>query len=388
MKRSGRAMCLLMAALLLIAVLPPRSGAAPTVYFTSVNDTILNLNDETMPFWQGGTLYVPHTAFDDGKMPRELGIYCSYNREKQLVTLIQSRRVMIADIAAGTIYDRDETYYAGKAIVRGDIAFLPVDSVAKYFGLQYSYTKVTNGYLVRIRDSSAVLSDSKFIDAASAPMAQRYSQYEKAHTGGDRTDDAGGANPERTDTPSVPDRDGGIHSTAYPVFLVSDASACEALLASLGGDTATFLFDASALAGTDDLLRRVVASGSALALRVDASAGAEQTLDAIVRANDTLWAACNTKTRLVRLDNAAEPVTEAVTAAGYCPVRFALDYSEALPSAARTANGILSRAEERSVCTVLLGRDADVKNAISAVISTLRTNNCALSRLSEVTARR
>ena len=375
MKKCRRSMCLLLSVLMLMAVLPPLSGAAPTVYFTSVNDTILNLNDETMPFWQGGTLYVPHTALDDGRMPKELGIYCSYNREKQVVTLIQSRRVMIADVAAGTIYDRNETYYAGKAIVRGDIAFLPIDSVAKYFDLQYSYTKVTNGYLVRIRDGSAVLSDSKFIDAASAPMAQRYSQYEKAHQNGGGTDGTGGSG-----------SDGAALRTAYLAFLVSETAASEALLTALGSGASTFVFDASALALTDDLLRHIVGSGSTIALRIDASAGAEKTLDAIVRANDVLWAACNSKTRLVLLDNPAEAVTEAEIAAGYCPVRFALDYSEALPSAARTANGILSGANGKGVCTVLMGRDADVQGAMSAVVATLRTNNCALARLSEVTA--
>ena len=374
MKKCRRFASLLMAVLMFMTVLPPFSVAAPTVYFTSVNDTILNLSDETMPFWQGNMLYVPHTAIDDGRMPKELGIYCSYNREKQLVTLIQSRKVLIADVTAGTIYDRDEKYYEGKAIVRGDVAFLPIDPVAKYFDLQYSYTKVTNGYLVRIRNGSAVLSDGKFIDAASAPMAQRYSQYEKTHQSGGRTDGADGSN---GDSAAL---------TAYLAFFVSDVSVSETLLAALGSGAATFVFDASALAGGDDLLRHIVAAGSTLALRIDASAGAERTVDAIVRANDALWAACNSKTRLVLLDNAAESVTEAVEAAGYCPVRFALDYSENLPSDARAANGILSKADGKSACTVLMGRDTEVQSAMGAIAAKLRTNNCALARLNEVTA--
>ena len=375
MKKRKRFTSLLLSALLLAAVLAPLSGAAPSVYFTSVNDTILNLNDETMPFWQGGALYVPHTAIDDGRMPKELGIYCSYNREKQLVTLIQSSRVMIADIAAGTIYDRDEKYYEGKAIVRGDVAFLPIETLTKYFDLQYSYTKVTNGHLVRIRNSNAVLSDSKFIDAAAAPMAQRYSQYEKAHSGGGRTEDT-------SDT----DSDSAALRTAYLAFLVSDVSASEALLAAIDGGAAIFLFDASSLAGTDDLLRHIVAAGSTPALRIDASADAGETIDAIVRANDKLWAACNSKTRLVLLDSPAETVTEAVRAAGYCPMSFALDYSGNMPSAARAANGILSHADGKNGCAVLMGRDTDVKGAMTSVAATLRTNNCAMALLNEVTA--
>ena len=367
-------MSLLLSILMLVTVLTPFSGAASTVYFTSVNDTILNLSDETMPFWQGNTLYVPHTAIDDGRVPKELGIYCSYNREKQLVTLIQSRKVLIADIAAGTIYDGDGNYYAGKAIARGDVSFLPIETLTKYFDLQYSYTKVTNGYLVRIRDGNAVLPDSKFIDAASAPMAQRYSQYEKTHPNGSGTNSTDGSGSN------------GAALTAYLAFLVSDVSASGSLLATVGSGAATFVFDASALTGTDDLLRHIVASGSTLALRIDASAGAEKTVDAIARANDALWTACNSKTRLVLLDNAAESVVEAVKAAGYCPMSFALDYSESLPSAARAASGILSCADGKGACKVLMGRDAEVYSAMGAIISTLRTNNCAMARFNEVTA--
>ncbi len=365
-------MSFLLSLLMLVTVLPPFSGAAPTVYFTSVNDTILNLSDETMPFWQGNTLYVPHTAIDDGRTPKELGIFASYNRDKRTATFVKSQRVLIADVAAGTIRDQDDNILNGKPIARGDVAFVPIETVVEYFGLKYSYTKVTNRYLVR----NAVLSDSKFIDAASAPMAQRYSQYEKNHPNGGGTNSTGGSGND------------GTALTAYLAFLVSDVSASESLLTAVGSGAATFVLDASALTGTDDLLRHIVASGSTLALRIDASAGEKKTIDAIVRANDALWAACNSKTRLVLLDNAAETVVEAVKAAGYCPVSFALDYSEALPSAARTANGILSKAVGKSACTVLMGRDADVQSAMGAIVSTLRTNNCAMARLNEVTAQK
>ena len=193
MRKGKKFACLLLSVMMLLSVFPPFSCAAPTVYFTSVNDTVLNLNDETMPFWSSGVLYIPHTAIDDGRVPKELGIFCSYNREKRIATFAKSQQVLIADLAAGTIRDQDDNLYTGAAIARGDVAFLPIDTVAAFFGLQYSYIKVTNGYLVRIKDSSAVLSDSKFIDAAATPMATRYSQYEKTHgTGGS----SGTQNPE------------------------------------------------------------------------------------------------------------------------------------------------------------------------------------------------
>ncbi|MBS7227200.1 MAG: hypothetical protein KIG29_02570, partial [Oscillospiraceae bacterium] len=62
MKRGKRLLSLLLAVLMLGTVLPPVTRAAPIVYFTSINDTICNLNDETMPFWSDGVFYIPHTA--------------------------------------------------------------------------------------------------------------------------------------------------------------------------------------------------------------------------------------------------------------------------------------------------------------------------------------
>ena len=374
MRKGKKFACLLLSVMMLLSVFPPFSCAAPTVYFTSVNDTVLNLNDETMPFWSSGVLYIPHTAIDDGRVPKELGIFCSYNREKRIATFAKSQQVLIADLAAGTIRDQDDNLYTGAAIARGDVAFLPIDTVAAFFGLQYSYIKVTNGYLVRIKDSSAVLSDSKFIDAAATPMATRYSQYEKTHgTGGS----SGTQNPE-----------GGNERRVYFTFAVSDVSASEALLSTMGlyGGTATFLFDKAALAMGDDLLRHITVSGSAIALRVDASAGTEGTLEEIERANEAVWMACNSKTRLVFLENAADEVKSTVRNAGYCPISAPVDYSDTLPSSARAVNGILSQLEQRSACTVLMGQDADVRSSVAAVASALYANSCVFARLNEVTA--
>ena len=52
MTRRKRLLSLLLSVLMLCTLLPPRASAAPTLYFTAVNDRMCDLNDEMMPFWQ------------------------------------------------------------------------------------------------------------------------------------------------------------------------------------------------------------------------------------------------------------------------------------------------------------------------------------------------
>lgn len=64
MTRGKRLLSLLLSVLMLCTLLPPRASAAPTLYFTAVNDRMCDLNDETMPFWQNGLLYVAGATVD------------------------------------------------------------------------------------------------------------------------------------------------------------------------------------------------------------------------------------------------------------------------------------------------------------------------------------
>lgn len=63
MRGAKRLICLLLAVLLLGVGAPERADAARTLYFTSINDMLLDLDDETMPFWANERLYIAYTAF-------------------------------------------------------------------------------------------------------------------------------------------------------------------------------------------------------------------------------------------------------------------------------------------------------------------------------------
>lgn len=77
--------------------------------------------------------------------------------------------------------NRTGEQYTGSPIVRSGMVFFPITALAKMFDLKYSSTKIAYGYLLRIRDDNAVLSDEYFIDAATDPIQKRYAQYERAH---------------------------------------------------------------------------------------------------------------------------------------------------------------------------------------------------------------
>lgn len=305
--KSKRFLCLLLVLLMVFSLTPSETRAETTVYFTAVNDQLLpDLSDETMPFWSGGRLYVPSTVITG----TDLGLFYSRSRDKSTAVVYRQGSALTFNFAAGTVADQNDRQYSGPAIVRSDVVFLPLDLLTQFFSLDYSYTRVTYGYLVRVKSNTVVLSDAKFIDAAAMSMEQRYNEYMKTHS---ESNDPGNTPNQNTD---------GDRDLVCLALRVTDEESANALLDTLVSDnaTATFLFSEEQLSSLGDLLRRVVISGNAAALRIDASGGSSRTVSAIERANNALWAACNEKARLVALYGASDKTLRAVRAAATAPL--------------------------------------------------------------------
>ena len=62
MKRAVSAVVMTLCAVLLLSSFKAGS-AVSDVYFTSVNDTLFDLADESMPIKYNGAVYVPYTTF-------------------------------------------------------------------------------------------------------------------------------------------------------------------------------------------------------------------------------------------------------------------------------------------------------------------------------------
>lgn len=284
MTRGKRLLSLLLSVLMLCTLLPPRASAAPTLYFTAVNDRMCDLNDETMPFWQNGLLYVAGATVDG---PDDLGIRYSYNQEKSVAILYKGQRVLYCDLTAGTMENnRTGEQYAGSPIVRSGMVFFPITALAKMFDLKYSSTKIAYGYLLRIRDDNAVLSDEYFIDAATDPIQKRYAQYERAHAAAESEQPE---TPPPVDTPTRRD-----DLTVYLLLPAAEEAALTQLLSTLENyqSYATLLLTPELLESAGDGVRRAAATGNAVALRIDAATAAEA-LAQIERGNDALWRAAS-----------------------------------------------------------------------------------------------
>ena len=374
MTRGKRLLSLLLSVLMLCTLLPPRASAAPTLYFTAVNDRMCDLSDETMPFWQNGLLYVAGATVDG---PDDLGIRYSYNQEKSVAILYKGQRVLYCDLTAGTMENnRTGEQYAGSPIVRSGMVFFPITALAKIFDLKYSSTKIAYGYLLRIRDDNAVLSDEYFIDAATDPIQKRYAQYERAHAAAEQENET----PAQVETPVRRD-----DLTVYLLLPAANGSMLTQLLSTLENyqSQATLLLTPELLESAGDGVRRAAATGNAVALCISAET-ADEALAQIERGNDALWRAASLRTRLVYLESADKTLRAAVVGAGYCPIT--INTSDFTRSGTHWADTALKWAGRSTSVRLYLGAESGVSSALGTALSRLRAENCTIAALNEVTA--
>ena len=374
MTRGKRLLSLLLSVLMLCMLLPPRASAAPTLYFTAVNDRMCDLSDETMPFWQNGLLYVAGATVDG---PDDLGIRYSYNQEKSVAILYKGQRVLYCDLTAGTMENnRTGEQYAGLPIVRSGMVFFPITALAKMFDLKYSSTKIAYGYLLRIRDDNAVLSDEYFIDAATDPIQKRYAQYERAHAAAEQENET----PAQVETPVRRD-----DLTVYLLLPAANGSMLTQLLSTLENyqSHATLLLTPELLESAGDGVRRAAATGNAVALCISAET-ADEALAQIERGNDALWRAASLRTRLVYLESADKTLRAAVVGAGYCPIT--INTSDFTRSGTHWADTALKWAGRSTSVRLYLGAESGVSSALGTALSRLRAENCTIAALNEVTA--
>ena len=375
MTRRKRLLSLLLSVLMLCTLLPPRASAAPTLYFTAVNDRMCDLSDETMPFWQNGLLYVAGATVDG---PDDLGIRYSYNQEKSVAILYKGQRVLYCDLTAGTMENnRTGEQYAGSPIVRSGMVFFPITALAKMFDLKYSSTKIAYGYLLRIRDDNAVLSDEYFIDAATDPIQKRYAQYERAHAAAESEQPE---TPPPVDTPTRRD-----DLTVYLLLPVANGSMLTQLLSTLENyqSHATLLLTPELLESAGDGVRRAAATGNAVALCISAET-TDEALAQIEQGNDALWHAASLRTRLVYLESADKALRAAVVGAGYCPLT--VNRSVFTSSGSYWADTALKWAERSGSVRLYIGAESSVSSALGTALSRLRAESCTIAALNEVTA--
>ena len=345
--------CVLM---LLAGMAAPSAEAAGNVYFTAANDTMLELSDATMPFWANGYLYVASTVFS----VQTLSVGSFYNAAKQLAGVYSRETANCAlyfDLAKNTVDDSDGFGYYPPAILRNGTVFLPVSLVCSYFNMSYTNTKVEKGYLVRVYDKNAVLSNRLFNDAATFNMAYVYEQYMAAKTAPSQSGQTAQQPENSTGSGGSAGQTATGSQTLHLCFRADERENVESLLDILDRKNAagTFYLTMEEIAASSDLVRRIAVSGHGLGLAADAALEtpvAEQ----LRLANEALWQAAGVKTRLCVLENAGQEERTQAEAAGYRVLSAQVDASafglKRTPAAKTLFSKITAR---RSSVTVWLG---------------------------------
>lgn len=289
-KRAAAALCAGMLLLLSIAMAGARAVGRVTVYFMVVNETVLELRADTMPFMSGGDVYVPYTMFDPNVTGINLGVFALYGSNTAMV-YDRSGGMLVFDLAANTTETSDGTLLSQTAIRRNSMVFLPVALVCSYFDLDWNMPVDPDyGFIVRVVNSSARLSYDEFLVAAKYVMTLRYNEYVRSIGGGERDPEpsASSASPSPTPTPTPTPTPAVTHTPAPSVPGVSPPPTPQggtvylAFSCDSGGSTADiaaalerrstfglFFFRPEDLTARDDEVRALAAAGHKIGLLLD-----------------------------------------------------------------------------------------------------------------------
>lgn len=323
--------------------------AVGEVYFTALNDSILPLTWDTMPGWSGGVLYAPYTVFDSNTTGINLSLNCSYDRGSGLVTVYNLQRMIVFDLAEGNCYDPNTgTFYQAKSVVMNGKPYLPVSTVCSLFGLSYSYLSTDYGYLVRIKSASTVLSDDRFIDAASSQMSRRLREYnqslspapspEPGDQGSSQVEDGTHSQtPSQPETPEVPTS----HTRFFMGISCSDGAYAAQMADALdsAGATAVFFFTPQQLTAQGDLVRRLISTGHSVGLLVEGETS-RAVESSLAEGTQALTAVAQTPLRIVLCSAGA---SSAVSRLGYAVWDTSCTLS---PSSSTSARSLALRAQD------------------------------------------
>ena len=244
-------------------------GAA-RVTFTAIDESVLKLTNENMPIWSAGVLYAPYTTFDEGSNGiANWEIQTSYSKSTGRITVFDTSRFLSFDLNTGVCWDElSGVAYSGGAIVRGGRPYLPVGIVCAHFGMSYSYREIEQGDLLRIKTDEAVISDSRFPDAASNVLNLRLREYKGVSTPDPIPTPTPDPQPPSPSTPPENEQD----VDTYLAFRCDSGESLESILVVLGGmgEKGMFFLTADVVRTRGDLVMQLLGSGHSVGVLAQA----------------------------------------------------------------------------------------------------------------------
>ena len=367
--------CVLCAALLLTFLPAP----AHAVTLTAVNDSILPLDESTMPARLGGETYVPYSVFTT------LGVSASEN--DGVLDLSANGETLSFSPDEGYVYDQNLNSYATPAYSMNGTTYVPVKLCCGKFGLSYSTLSVAGETVLRVTDGSAS-SDSAFASSKAASIENSINSYKgisssdgSSQNGGGTTGGTTAQTPAETPIPKVEEKPTRKPSRVYLTFYGAPDKNAPDILDALkqDGRTAAFFLSADTAEWTDDTVRRIVAEGhtAALLLEADEKASGEALTERLTLANERLRLLTGVQTRIVSVSTGCAKLSEAqrnaLIDAGYRLWDANMDARDEKGTAARAYAETAQRFSETNA-TVVLGlhhsrETAEAVKLISAYMS-------------------
>ena len=188
--------------------------------------------------------------------------------------------------------------------------------VCNFFGLDFSYTAFSQGYLVRINNDSVVLSDAKLIDAASNLINRYLREYNQSINPAPDTTTP-------TSPPTEPDESNTTNVSTYLAFLCKDGHGLDQILSALdsAGNQALFFFTPEALEQEDDLVRRILGTGHSVGILADGGT-LDQTRALLEEGNRALEHLAYTRTTVAYVPDGQRELLEQINASGIGPQGF------------------------------------------------------------------
>lgn len=254
---------LLLLVLLFTCALP--TAASVSMCFVGVNDTIpLSLPGDAEPFYSGGTLYIPYSAFNANPG----GVAVSYNTDQNTLVLFTRVRRLVYDLVANTLTDEADNTSDVAIVYRGGILFIPA-SAASHFGLSVSLLSSQAGYpILRFTNGSQVYDDELFVSKAENLISYVVENSQQETGSGTPSSETVPGVPATQPDPDPPEAE---PATVYLVF-AGDAVSQETLdlLAAQSLRVAFFLTEEQFVLQTN-LVRTIYAAGHTVALTAEAS---------------------------------------------------------------------------------------------------------------------
>ncbi len=157
-------MVVLFLSLVLVVTMLPGVRASGLICFVGINDTIpISLPAEEAPYYSGGTLYIPYTAFNANPN----GVVISNNVDQKTLVLFTRNSRLVYDLEADTVTDEEDKTSKVTLLYKNGILFIPAVQAASHFGLSVTLlTSETGCPVLRFTNGQQVYSNDKFVDKA------------------------------------------------------------------------------------------------------------------------------------------------------------------------------------------------------------------------------